>query len=259
MKQHKNESHAGHLIILDRVRLAVLLAILFHGVFIVTARYRLSYDAYVHMFFGDHYAKDWWSLWDTRWYTGFYVNSYPPLVHQLIGLLSHIIGLDAAFAFILWITLILYPLAVYSFSRVFVGKMISSYASLGATFLPSLYLSAHIFGQLPFLFSTLFALFGAASLACYLKEGGVYNFALTIALTTTATASHHAVLLVQPFLIFSVVLKYWVNLKTPILVTAENDKILGLDLSFDKFQWLRLGQRNRYKNSAAAITLLLKL
>ena len=65
------------------VRLAVLCSFLFHGALILSARYRLSYDAYNHLFFGDHYRMDWWLLWDARWYTGFYVNSYPPLVHQL--------------------------------------------------------------------------------------------------------------------------------------------------------------------------------
>src|SRR3972149_1158743 len=130
------------------LRLALVVSFLFHGVLILSARYHGSYDAYIHMFFGDHYRMDWWSLWDPRWYTGFFVSSYPPLVHQLIGLFSRLVGLDAAFALILWVTLTLYPLAVYAFSRVFAGKIISEYASLGAAFLPSIYLSAHIFGQL---------------------------------------------------------------------------------------------------------------
>jgi O-antigen ligase len=193
------------------VRLAALLAFLFHGGLILATRYRVSYDAYVHMFFADHYRTDWWSLWDERWYTGFFVTSYPPLVHQLIGLLSHIIGLDAAFALILWITVTLLPLAVYSFTRVFLGKSSAGYASIGAAFLPSVYLAAHIFGQLPFLLGTLLALFGAASLARYLKEGGLHNFVLTVTLATTTMASHHAVLLVQPFLIFAVVMKFFLN------------------------------------------------
>ena len=76
-------------------RLAVLFSCLFHGALILAARYRLSYDAYVHMFFGDHYRMHWWSLWDGRWYTGFSVTSYPPLVHQLIGGLSYLVGIDA--------------------------------------------------------------------------------------------------------------------------------------------------------------------
>jgi hypothetical protein len=46
------------------VKLAVLLAFLLHGAFILSAQYRLSYDAYNHIFFADHYLRDWWSLWD---------------------------------------------------------------------------------------------------------------------------------------------------------------------------------------------------
>ncbi|MEW5939505.1 MAG: O-antigen ligase family protein, partial [Chloroflexota bacterium] len=189
-----------------RVWLAVGLAFAVHGALILAGRYHWSYDAYIHIFFGDHYANDWRSLWDARWYAGFTVVSYPPLVHQLIGLFSRLIGLDAAFALILWATLSLYPLAVYSFSRVFLGPKMSGLASLGAAFLPSLYLSAHIFGQLPFLFSTMIALFGAASLSRYLKEGGIRDLAFTLALTSTAMAAHHATLLVQPFLFLTVAL-----------------------------------------------------
>ncbi|HSK89461.1 MAG TPA: hypothetical protein VK880_13950, partial [Anaerolineales bacterium] len=192
-------------------RLAVLFSFLLQGGLILAARYRLSYDAYNHMFFSDHYRMDWWSLWDARWYTGFSVNSYPPLVHQLISALSHLIGLDAAFALLLWITVTLLPLAVYAFARIFVGKTSAGYAALGAAFLPSVYLTAHIFGQLPTLFGALFALLGATSLARYLKEGGIHNFALTIALGTTTMAAHHATLLLQTFLVTAVVIRIFLN------------------------------------------------
>ena len=189
------------------VRFATLSSFLLHGVFILAARYRVSYDAYIHMFFADHYRKNWWSLWDERWYTGFTVTSYPPLVHQLIAALSRFIGLDAAFGLVLWTTVALLPVAVYCFARVFVGRASAGYAALGAAFLPSAYLTAHIFGQLPFLFGAVLALFGAASLSRYLKEGGLHNFALTTAITATTMAAHHGVLLLQPFLIFAVVLR----------------------------------------------------
>jgi O-antigen ligase len=191
------------------VRLAAFSSFLLHGVFILSARYRMSYDAYVHMFFADHYRNDWWSLWDERWYTGFTVTSYPPLVHQLIAALSHVIGLDAAFGLVLWVTVTLLPLAVYYFARIFLGKASAGYAALGAAFLPSAYLTAHIFGQLPFLFGTVLALFGAASLACFLREGGLHHFALTISIAAMTMAAHHAVLLIQPFLVFAVVTKIW--------------------------------------------------
>jgi O-antigen ligase len=194
-----------------RVWFAALMAFLFHGLLILAARYRLSYDAYNHMFFGDHYRLNWWSLWDPRWYTGFFVNSYPPLVHQLIGALSHLIGVDAAFGLLLWIAVTLLPLAVYAFARIFVGKASAGYAALGAACLPSVYLTAYIFGQLPTLFGAVLALFCAASLGRYLKEGGLHNFALTVALSATTMAAHHATLLLQAVLILAVVMSILLN------------------------------------------------
>ncbi|MDQ2693311.1 MAG: hypothetical protein M3Y68_14840, partial [Chloroflexota bacterium] len=151
---------------------------------------------------------DWWSLWDERWYAGFPVISYPPLVHQVMGAFSHLIGLEVSFALVLWTVVTLLPFAVYCFSRVFVGKTSAGYAAVGAAFLPSVYLTAHIFGQLPFLAGTLLSLFAAACLARYLEEGGLQNFMLSLALVTTTMAAHHAVLLLQPFLVFAVVLKF---------------------------------------------------
>jgi O-antigen ligase len=190
---------------LGNVRLAVLFSFLLHGMLILTARYHLSYDAYNHMFFGDHYRMDWWSLWDARWYTGFSVSSYPPLVHQLIGLWSHLLGLDAAFALLLWITVTLLPLALYSFARIFVGKISAGYAALGAAFLPSVYLTAHIFGQLPTLAAAVTALFGMAAMNDYLRDGNRLSGALTVSLLSTVMAFHHATLLFLPWLVLAVI------------------------------------------------------
>ncbi len=191
-----------------RVHYAVLLAFVAHGFFIVTARYRLSYDAYTHMLFANHYAQDWFSLWETRWYTGFTVVSYPPLTHQLIALFVPILGFDKAFALILWTVTSFYPLGIYAFSRVFTGKTSASYAALGSAILLPIYVTAHIFGQLPFLTSTLTALFAAASFNRYFREGGRHNFTLSVALVTTSMAMHHATLMVHPFLIVAVVINH---------------------------------------------------
>lgn len=192
-----------------RVRTAVLLAFLCHGFFILTGRYRLSYDAYTHMLFANHYAENWFSLWEPRWYTGFSVVSYPPLTHQLIALFIPLLGFDKAFALILWVVTSLYPLGVYAFSRIFTGRTSASYAALASAVLLPIYVTAHIFGQLPFLTGTLVALFAAASLDRYLRDGGLHNFALTVSLYTTAMAMHHATLMVHPFLILAVLVNYF--------------------------------------------------
>jgi hypothetical protein len=213
-----------------RVKLAIFIAFLLHGFFILTTRYRLSYDAYTHMLFANHYAENWFSLWETRWYTGFTVVSYPPLIHQLTAMFVPIFGLDAAFAFMLWVVTTLYPLGTYTFSRIFIGKSAASYAALAAALLLPIYVVAHIFGQLPFLASTLITLFGAASLHHYLREGGVHNMLLTVSLLTMTMAAHHATLLVQPFLIFAVVINH-VNNKN-LHVSMSYHPNLGLWFTF---------------------------
>ena len=162
-----------------RVWYALFIAFLCHGLFILTARYRLSYDAFTHMLFAKHYAENWFSLWEPRWYTGFTVVSYPPLAHQLIASFIPVLGFESAFALILWLVTALYPLGVYAFSRIFAGKTSASYAALASAILLPVYVTAHIFGQLPFLASTLLALFSAAGLNRYLRTGGLINFLLT--------------------------------------------------------------------------------
>lgn len=210
------------------LRLAILCSFLVHGVLILLSRYRTSYDAYVHMFFGDHYRTDWWSLWDPRWYTGLYVSSYPPLVHQLIGLLSHMLGLDAAFALVLWITLALLPLSVFAFARIFAGRSAAAYAALGAALLPSVYLTAHIFGQLPTLAATVTALFGTAALARYLRSGDRLNGTLAVSALGTTMAFHHATLLFLPWLVFAVTLHTLLKDQTQWKLVAVRLLIFGI-------------------------------
>jgi len=190
-----------------RVKSAIWLAFGLHGILILTTRYRLSYDAYNHMFFADHYLRDWWSLWEPRWYTGFEIVSYPPLVHQLMALIGHLVGMDPAFGLILWLTLTAYPLAIYYFARIFVGKAAASYAAFGAALLPSLYLTSHVFGQLPNLVATLLALFGAAVLADFLRHGSALTGALAVFIFATVMAAHHATLLFLPWLVGAVAIQ----------------------------------------------------
>ena len=196
-----------------RVWGATLLAFVLHGCLILSAQYSHSFDAFTHQFFADHYRTDWWTLWEPRWYTGFSVVSYPPLVHQLMALLSHLTGLDAAFAALLWAALTAYPLAMYAFSRAFLGRGVSCYAALGAAMAPALYLAAHVFGQIPTVVATLVALFALAALANFLRRGGWLNGALTISLFTVVMAAHHATLMFLPWVVAGLVLHLLLNEK----------------------------------------------
>ena len=194
-----------------RLRFAVFLTFVCHAVLIIAGRYRQSYDAYTHMFFADHYLQHWGSLWDPRWYTGFSVTSYPPLVHQVMALIAFAVGVDAAFAVLLLVVLVGLTLAVYAFARVFTGPDAASYATIGAAVLPSIYLSAHVFGQLPTLAAALFALLALASLARYLLSGDRIYGTLTVALFAVVVAAHHATALFLPFAGLAVCLHLLLN------------------------------------------------
>ncbi len=187
-----------------RLRLAIGLALMGHWPLVAAARYRLSYDAYVHMFFADHYRRDWWALWEPRWYTGFTVVSYPPLVHQLIAALASLTGPEVAWAVALLCVLVALPTGVYAFAHVFVSRRAAGYAAIASAIMPSIYLSAYTFGQLPTLAGLLAALWGLAALARYLRDGRPLNGALVVTLMGVVAAAHHGTLLFLPWGVIAV-------------------------------------------------------
>ena len=178
-----------------RLGLALALAFLLQAPLVATARYRLSFDAYIHMFFADHYRQSWWVLWEPRWYTGFSVASYPPLVHQVIAALSFLTGVEVAWAAVLLSVLVALPSGVYAFARLFVGRRAAGYAALAAAVLPAFSLTAHAYGQGPTLAGLLGALWGLAVLGLYLRRGRWIDGALAVALLSVVVASHHGTLL----------------------------------------------------------------
>jgi len=182
-----------------RVWQASALAIALHGPLVAAARYRLSFDAYTQMFFADHYQRNWWVLWEPRWYAGFTVTSYPPLIHQSIAILSFVFGVEIAWAVVLLGVVVALPSGAYAFVRLFVGPRTAGYAALTASVLPSIYLTAHTFGQLPTLAGLLATLWALATLGRYLRNGRWCNGALAIGLIAVVASSHHGTLLFLPW------------------------------------------------------------
>jgi hypothetical protein len=199
---------------------ALTLALLFNLPFVLLRAQRASYDAYTHIFFADHYRQGWWTLWEPRWYLGFSVASYPPLVHQLMALLSwpfgaviaafapepepypgafRWLGLEAAYVVVLLAVLCAFPLAVREFARVFVGPRAASWAMVLAVFLPALSLSGWAFGQLPTLAATTALLLALARGAVFLQNGRRLHLLQAVALAALAGALHHAAFLFAPF------------------------------------------------------------
>jgi 4-amino-4-deoxy-L-arabinose transferase-like glycosyltransferase len=124
---------------------AILLAVLFHGTAIFFTL-ELTYDALIHLFFADHYANSWFEPWNYKWYTGFTVMSYPPLVHQCIAILSLIGGLKFGLFIVTFISIILFITGVFRYSLLITAnKKIAGYASILAVFSSSFLETLHIF------------------------------------------------------------------------------------------------------------------
>lgn len=180
-------------------RLVLVVAVAAAWPLVAGARYRQSYDAWTHMFFADHYRRDWWGLWEPRWYGGFPVVSYSPLVHQLTGLLSLAVGVELAWAGVLFGTLVALPFAVTVFARRFVGSRAAWYAGLLTPLIPAVPMAAHTFGQLPTLVALTLSLVGLGFLADFLRTGRRPEGIRAGLWLSAAAAAHHGTLLLLPW------------------------------------------------------------
>jgi hypothetical protein len=172
------------------LRMALLVGLVGHGL-VLPFTFENTYDAFVHIFFADHYANDWFNLWETRWYTGFAVSSYPPLVHQIVALFSCVVGLKVAFWLWAMVVMALFIIGSYRFARLFVNEKIASYTAIAACFTPSIIQVLHIYGQLPTLTGIAFLLNALPDLYAYVRFGHRSNLYIGLSLIAVTVASHH--------------------------------------------------------------------
>ncbi len=165
-----------------------------------------TYDAYVHIFFADHYAENWFDNWDYRWYTGFNIISYPPLVHQVVALLSYVMGLKLAFFF--WSVLMMLWLVrgMYNFAQLWVSKESAGVAAILAVFTGSLTEALHIFGQVPSITGIAFLLNACPEIYKWICTKDNSHLWLGIAFLSVTSAAHHVTTIFgMVFFIFPVI------------------------------------------------------
>jgi hypothetical protein len=153
--------------------------------------HKYTYDAYTHIFFADHYRRDWLSFWEPRWYGGFSVTTYPPLFHQLTALLSFSLGVEGAYQLMAVASTVFLTLSVYLFSRVLIGREEACWSALIAAVSPSVSLLLNAFGQITTLFSSALALLAAYAYSRYLRESSARRLASASLLTALSGAAHH--------------------------------------------------------------------
>tara|TARA_B100000809_G_scaffold55434_1_gene51314 strand:- start:14082 stop:17171 length:3090 start_codon:yes stop_codon:yes gene_type:complete len=170
---------------------AIILAILFHG---TTIFFTLedTYDALIHLFFADHYASSWFEPWNYKWYTGFTVQSYPPLVHQSIAILSLIGGLKFGLYTVAIISVILFITGIYRYSLLITSnRTVAGYASILAVFSSSFVETLHIFGQLPSIIGISILMHALPEIYLWLKTGKYKFFFTSLSLIAVTVTSHH--------------------------------------------------------------------
>src|SRR5580658_5939406 len=126
----------------------VLLALAIHGPLLLMQLPAGSFDANFHMFFASHYAHHWFNPWNEKWFGGFSQTTYPPLTHQWIALLSNVVGLKMGYMLVQMIAVLLLPVGVFRFARIWIEDRAASYAALGSIFLGALAFLVYQAGQL---------------------------------------------------------------------------------------------------------------
>ena len=170
---------------------AILLAVIFHGSTIFFTL-ETTYDALIHLFFADHYANSWFEPWNYKWYTGFTVQSYPPLVHQTIGALSLIGGLKFGMFSVALVAIILFVTGAYRYSLLITSnRTVAGYAAILAVFSSSFVETLHIFGQLPSIIGVSVLMHALPEIYLWLKTGKIKFFFTSLSLIAVTVTSHH--------------------------------------------------------------------
>ena len=170
---------------------ALLIGIAFHGTSIFFTL-ETTYDALIHLFFADHYAGSWFEPWNYKWYTGFTVMSYPPLVHQSIGALSFIGGLKFGLFSVALIAITLFITGVYRFALLMTSnRTAAGYAAVLAVFSSSFVETLHIFGQLPSIVGISVLMHALPEIYLWLKTGKWRYLATSLSLISVTVTSHH--------------------------------------------------------------------
>jgi hypothetical protein len=173
----------------------VLLALMVHGPLLMMQLPAGSYDANFHIFFASHYAHHWFDPWNLKWFAGFSQTTYPPLTHQWIALLSYIVGLKMGYMLVQLAGIMLLPVGVYRFAKIWTDDRAASYAAIASIFLGSLTFLTYQAGQLATICSAALYLNALPYLYEWMTESSLRSLIKGVAVSLTAAAAHHVTLI----------------------------------------------------------------
>ena len=173
----------------------VLVALAVHGPLLLMQLPSGSFDTNFHMFFASHYAHHWFNPWNEKWFGGFSQTTYPPLTHQWIALLSDVVGLKMGYMLVQLIAIMLLPVGVFRFARIWSDQRAASYAALGSVFLGALAFLAYQAGQLATIASAALYLNALPYFYDWMTESSAGALVKGIAISLAAAAAHHVTLI----------------------------------------------------------------
>src|SRR6267154_288067 len=178
------------------LRVIVLLALAIHGPLLaMQLPLTNSYDANFHVFFASHYAHHWFDPWNPKWFAGFSQTTYPPLAHQWIALLSYVVGLKMGYMLVQLFAVLLLPVGVFRFAKIWVDERAASYAAVGSVFLGALAFLVYQAGQLATVSSAALYLNALPYFYEWMTESSGRSFIKGVAVSLTAAAAHHVTLI----------------------------------------------------------------
>lgn len=173
----------------------VLVALAVHGPLLLMQLPSGSFDANFHIFLASHYAHHWFNPWNEKWFAGFSQTTYPPLTHQWIAIVSSVAGLKMAYMIVQLVAVLLLPVGVYRFAKIWVDERSASYAALGTIFLGALSFLVYQAGQLATVTSAALYLNALPYFYEWSEEGSGRSFLKGIFVSLAAAAAHHVTLI----------------------------------------------------------------
>jgi hypothetical protein len=198
----------------------VLVALAIQGPLLAMQLPAGSFDTNFHIFFASHYAHHWFQPWNEKWFGGFSQTTYPPLTHQWIALLSNLVGLKMGYMLVQLLAIVLLPVGVFRFARIWVEDRAASYAALGSVFLGSLAFLVYQAGQLATVASAALYLNALPYFYEWMTEAAGRSLVKGVVVSLAAAAAHHVTLIFGVVLFAGPVL--WVA-----FVDARDERVSG--------------------------------
>jgi len=172
----------------------VLLALAIHGPLLFMQLPSNSFDSNFHIFFASHYAQHWWNPWNEKWFAGFSQTTYPPLEHQWMALVSHVVGLNMAYAIVQLIGVLLLPVGIYRFSKLWVDERSASYAAIASVFVGALSFLLYEAGQLSTTIAAALFFNALPDFYDWIRSSKFRSLLKGVAISLAGAAVHHVTL-----------------------------------------------------------------